>query len=99
MNIELAAESPESTLFAVPSRRTQFRTMSAWMFWAIIVINAVVIIWLWVYGKNISGVHGWGDLWTSIGRLTGLLSAYLALVQVLLLARLPWLERVLGFDR
>jgi predicted ferric reductase len=57
-----------------------------------------VIIWLWVYGKNISGVHGWGDLWTSIGRLTGLLSAYLALIQVLLLARLPWLEQLLGFD-
>ncbi len=39
-----------------------------------------------------------GDLWTSVGRLTGLLSAYLALIQVLLLARLPWLERILGFD-
>ena len=54
------------------------------------------IVGLWVYGKNISGVHGWGDLWTSIGRLTGLLSAYLALIQVLLLARLPWLERLLA---
>jgi predicted ferric reductase len=36
---------------------------------------------------------------TSIARLTGLLSAYLALVQVLLLARIPALERLVGFDR
>jgi predicted ferric reductase len=98
MNIEFAAQSSESTPYAVPSRHTLRRTVSAWMFWTILVLNAAVIVWLWVYGKNISGVHGWGDLWTSIGRLTGLLSAYLALVQVLLLARLPWLERVLGFD-
>jgi predicted ferric reductase len=70
----------------------------AWAFSAVVIVNAAVIVWLWVYGKNVSGVHGWGDLWTSIGRLTGLLSAYLALVQVLLLARLPWMERVLGFD-
>ena len=34
-----------------------------------------------------------------LGGLTGLLGAYLALVQVLLLARLPFLGRVAGFDR
>src|ERR1035437_8289031 len=99
MNIEIAAESPETPLYALPSRRLRFRAASAWIFWAIMLANAVAIVWLWVYGKNVSGVHGWGDLWTSVGRLTGLLSAYLALIQVLLLARLPWLERVLGFDR
>jgi hypothetical protein len=33
------------------------------------------------------------------GRLTGLLAAYAALLQVVLLARLPWLERLVGFDR
>jgi predicted ferric reductase len=99
MNIEFAAVSPESTLYAVPARRPHLRMVSAGIFWTIVVVNAAVIVWLWIYGKNISGVHGWGDLWTSIGRLSGLLSAYLALIQVLLLARLPWLERVLGFDR
>src|SRR5436309_9748311 len=39
------------------------------------------------------------DLCTSLGRLTGLFSAYLALIQLLLLARLPVLERLMGFDR
>src|SRR5207244_82382 len=36
---------------------------------------------------------------TSIARITGLLAAYLALLQVVLLARLPVLERLAGFDR
>src|SRR5207248_6459602 len=36
---------------------------------------------------------------TSIARITGLLAAYLALVQVILLACLPVLERLAGFDR
>ena len=39
------------------------------------------------------------DVLTSIARITGLLSAYLALIQVVLLARLPALERLVGFDR
>jgi predicted ferric reductase len=99
MTVELARDWRGAEQLAPRRRRLDFRTASAWAFTAIIVVNALAIVWLWVYGKNISGVHGWGDLWTSIGRLTGLVSAYLALVQVLLLARLPWLERMLGFDK
>ena len=122
MNMEIVVESPETTLYTPRSRRPRFRTASAWIFWAILIVNAAAIVWLWVYGKNIGGGGNAGigvgrltglsggtltltgttatvDPWTSVGRLTGLLSAYLALIQVLLLARLPWLERVLGFDR
>ena len=36
---------------------------------------------------------------TSVARITGLLGAYLALIQVILLARLAALERLVGFDR
>jgi predicted ferric reductase len=65
----------------------------------VIVGNAAFITWLWVHGGNVTKVHTTGDDLTSIARLTGLLSAYLALIQVVLLARLPALERVVGFDR
>jgi hypothetical protein len=34
-----------------------------------------------------------------VGRITGLMSAYSALIQVVLLARIPWIERLIGFDR
>ena len=36
---------------------------------------------------------------SALGRISGLLGAYLVLVQLLLLARLPVLERLVGFDR
>jgi predicted ferric reductase len=65
---------------------------------AITIANLGLLTWLWVAGGNLD--HGdAGDVLTAIGRLTGLWSAYLALVQVLLLARLPLLERAVGFDR
>jgi predicted ferric reductase len=65
----------------------------------LIVGNGFVITWLWVHGGNVTKVHTTGEILTSIARLTGLWSAYLALIQVVLLARLPALERVVGFDR
>jgi predicted ferric reductase len=65
----------------------------------IVAVNAAVIVWLWLRGGGISGIDGAGDLFTSLGRITGLLGAYLLLIQVLLLARLPLVERLAGFDR
>src|SRR5207253_1656538 len=67
--------------------------------WLLLACNAAAIFWLWLHGGGISGVHTSGDAFTSIGRLAGLLAAYSALIQVVLLARIPWLERLLGFDR
>jgi predicted ferric reductase len=98
LNIRVTDDQPEIVTVPWRAARLDRRALSAWLMATLVLVNALVIVWLWVYGKNISGVHGWGDAWTSIGRLTGLLSAYLALIQVLLLARLPWLERLLGFD-
>src|SRR4051794_21791641 len=66
--------------------------------YAVVALNAGVIVWLWIRGGNLH-VPSTGELFTSIGRITGLLSAYLALLQVVLLARLPALERAVGFDR
>ena len=60
--------------------------------------NAGVIVWLWIHGGNLRP-HSTGEAFTSVARITGLLSAYLALLQVVLLARLPVLERAVGFDR
>ena len=61
--------------------------------------NAAGLVWLWWHGGNVTNVHTAGEALTSAARLTGLLSAYLALIQVVLLARLPFLERLAGFDR
>lgn len=67
--------------------------------WAFLALNAAIMVWLWARGGNIAGVNGLGSLFTSIGRITGLLATFFLLIQVLLLMRIPWLERVLAFDR
>jgi predicted ferric reductase len=82
----------------VTARQVQ-RGSAASVLSAVVAANAAVMVYLWLHGGGVSGVHGDADLWTSIGRITGLLGAYGALIQVMLLARLPLLERLVGFDR
>lgn len=82
-----------------PAQRGGYRVAVVSGLWLVVAANAAVIVLLWWQGGNVSGVHNPGQLLNSIGRITGLMSAYLALVQVLLLARLPLFERLVGFDR
>ena len=85
---------------AQPARahRARKRHAGAAVVYAVVAVNAGVIVWLWVHGGNLASADT-ADVFTSIGRITGLLGAYLALLQVILLARLPSLERSVGFDR
>ena len=55
-------------------------------------------MWWWRSGGT-GDLHDVPGVLTGLGRITGLLGAYLALVEILLLARLPILERLVGFDR
>jgi predicted ferric reductase len=64
--------------------------------------NLAALCWLWVANHNLDfsfAPNWWATLWNRLGGLTGLLGGFLALVQVLLLARLPFLGRTIGFDR
>ncbi len=88
------ALSLPATAAAGASRRLAAGSLVAFL----LLGNAALIVWLWVHGGNLTD-KSTGDVLTSVARLTGLLSAYLALVQVLLLARIPALERLVGFDR
>ena len=80
-------------------RRRGYRRLTAAGLGALAIGNAALIVWLWFQGGNVTDVHGTGELLTSVARITGLLGAYSALLQVLLLARIPALERLVGFDR
>jgi predicted ferric reductase len=61
--------------------------------------NAGIVVGLWWRGGGVQDVHDTASLLVGVGRVSGLLGAYLVLVELLLLARLPLLERVVGFDR
>ena len=58
-----------------------------------------VIIGIWLQGGGVTAVHTNADLVTSLGRLTGLLAGYSLLLQLLLMARLPFVELAAGWAR
>jgi predicted ferric reductase len=61
--------------------------------------SLLLVSYWWATGGGFQDLGGWATGLTSTGRLTGLLSADLLLVQVLLMARLPVLEHAFGQDR
>jgi predicted ferric reductase len=70
-----------------------------WAVRAVLVAGGLAVAALW-WGNTIAGsLSGPGAAVTAVGRVTGLFAGYLVLVQLLLLARLPWFERAVGLDR
>jgi len=70
------------------------RRITGWDVGVLVAANAVAVAGLWWRQRGIGEVHDVAGLLTSLGRLTGLLGALLALVQLLLLARIPILDTV-----
>ncbi len=62
--------------------------------------SLLVVVALWVANRGLQNMADgpWGAA-SSLGRLTGLVSADLLLIQVLLIARIPPVERAFGQDR
>ena len=58
----------------------------------------LVVVALWVSGGGLQGLASVGTGLTSIGRLTGLVASDLLLIQVLLMARIPLVEKTYGQD-
>ena len=66
---------------------------------AVIAVGAIAVIGLWWTDTSGRSLHTLADQLTAAGRITGLVGTYLVLVQVVLMARLPWLDRWIGTDR
>jgi predicted ferric reductase len=60
--------------------------------------SGLIVVALWIADGQVQALAGWASGLTSLGRLTGLVSADLLLIQVLLMARIPMVERVYGQD-
>jgi predicted ferric reductase len=70
-----------------------------WLLCLAALANGAVVVWMWVHGGGIGLSNTLAGILTSLGRLTALVGTYLVLLQVMLLARIPLLERNVGFDR
>ncbi len=77
----------------------RLRRSAGWGLALLALANGAVVVGLWAAAGGPADVHDLGSGLTSAGRVAGLLGAYLVLVELLLLARIPLLERVYGFER
>ena len=62
------------------------------------IFSMVAVLALWMAGGGVQDLSSAPSGLSSAGRLTGLVSADLLLIQVLLMARIPWVERAYGQD-
>ncbi|MDX6587237.1 MAG: hypothetical protein QOI31_1710 [Solirubrobacterales bacterium] len=62
------------------------------------IASVVVVIGMWVRTQGLQDLSSFEGALSSIGLLTGLLSADLMVLQTVLLARIPWVERAWGHD-
>jgi predicted ferric reductase len=84
---------------AAPTRRSPrvprwWRDAVGSLTWA----SVLVVCALWAAGGGVQDLGGFASGLTSLGRLTGLVASDLLLIQVLLMARIPMVERVYGQD-
>ncbi|MEY2568561.1 MAG: hypothetical protein QOE35_3090 [Actinomycetota bacterium] len=66
---------------------------------AVVVAVGLIVVGAWWLDTPAGSLGTLGDQLTGAGRITGLVGTYLAVVEVTLMARLPWLDRAIGTDR
>lgn len=82
------------------SKRRRTRAGDAqWWLLALLALNAMWVVDLFVLGGEADVLAGPHGLVLALGRLTGLGGALVLVLQLVLIARVPWLERRLGMDR
>ena len=59
-------------------------------------LGLLLVTYWWLADRGLQDLTGWGTALTSLGRVTGLVASVLLIAQVLMMARLPVLERAFG---
>ncbi|WP_036922675.1 ferredoxin reductase family protein [Propionicicella superfundia] len=98
--VTASAATGTDGLTSLPVRRPPVRAPRWWRdaVGAVTWLTMLVVVALWISGGGIQAMGTPAGALTSLGRLTGLVAADLLLVQVLLMARIPVVERVYGQD-
>jgi predicted ferric reductase len=66
---------------------------------AAVAVGALAVVYMWWHDTSPASVYGVGPWLTAAGRVTGLVGTYLVVIEVLLMARAPCLDRMIGMDR
>jgi len=93
----MAARAPRPRPRAVPLPRTW--SVTAVEIILVLVANGVLILAMWVRHGGLDQASTFGGILTGIGQVTALFGTYLALIQLVLMSRSPWLDQVFGMDR
>jgi predicted ferric reductase len=93
-----SSRPPRACTYRLPARRSRPYPSPA-VVPAVLSVIGVLIVGMWWRDTTASSVHGVGQAMIATGSLLGLLGGYLVLVQLVLMARLGWFERAVGFDR
>ena len=75
------------------------RRNQAWDLGTVVVVNGIVVVGLWFRHGGVDTIDAPGGAFTAIGQLAGLVGTYAVLIELLLMSRVGWLERYIGFDR
>lgn len=65
---------------------------------AVLLANGVLILAMWLRHGGLEQLSTPAGILTAIGQLTALYGTYLALIQLVLMSRSPWLDQVFGMD-
>jgi len=82
-----------------PAEPTSATADHAWDVTVLVAINAIVTVGLWLRHGGLDTIGHPGGAFIAAGQVAGLVGTYAVLVQLLLMSRIGWLERHLGFDR
>ncbi len=65
----------------------------------VLLVNGLVIVGMWVRHGGLANLATPGTIATAAGQVTALVGTYLALIQLVLMARSPWLDQAFGLPR
>jgi predicted ferric reductase len=71
------------------------RTLAGGSLW----LSLLLVTYWWVRDRGVEDLGGWATGLVSVGRISGFVASVLLLAQVVLMARVPVLERAFGQDR
>jgi predicted ferric reductase len=94
----MAGTAPYTAIPAAPPAAGLTRRGAAVVTGLLAALAAAAVLTLWWADPTTRPGAGAGGTMTEVGRATGLLAGVLLLVEVTLMARVPWLERRVGTD-